>query len=261
VAIVARLFARRAAVMNHQPRPVVGIICCNRSFGADTAQAAMNRYVIAAMRYGDISALLIPALPELVSANDVIARLDGLLLTGSPSNVAPAQYNDSDAGDGPFDTARDEMMLRLVEMVRGRKPLFGVCRGFQEINVAFGGTLRRDTSAEVATLKHHAPDGAAFDAMFDHRHDINLRPNGLLHKHIGADRLAVNSVHYQGVGTLGQGLQIEATAPDGLIEAVSSQDGAPVLAVQWHPEWDAMHNQQSQIFFALLGRALRGEQL
>jgi putative glutamine amidotransferase len=260
VAVVARLFARRAAVVSGA-RPVVGIICCNRSFGSDIAQAVMNRYVVAAMRHGDVSALLIPALPDLVSVHDVMARLDGLLLTGSPSNVAPAQYNDSDTGDGPFDTARDEMMLRLVETVRGRKPLFGVCRGFQEINVAFGGTLRRDTSAEATTLKHHAPDGVGFDAMFDHRHDVRLSQNGLLHKHFGAESLAVNSVHYQGVATLGQGLQVEATAPDGLIEAVSSQDGAPVLGVQWHPEWDALRNPQSQIFFALLGRALRGETL
>jgi putative glutamine amidotransferase len=242
-------------------RPVVGIICCNRAFGAETAQAVMNRYVTATMRHADVSALLIPALPELVSATDVLARLDGLLLTGSPSNVEPARYQDDTAGDGPFDVARDEMMLRLIETVRGRKPLFGVCRGFQEINVAFGGTLRRDTSVQAATLQHHAPDGVGFDAMFEHSHTVRLTQNGLLHKHFGTDSLAVNSVHYQGVGALGAGLQVEATAPDGLIEAVSSQDGAPMLAVQWHPEWDATHNQQSQIFFALLGRALRGEQL
>jgi putative glutamine amidotransferase len=242
-------------------RPVVGIICCNRAFGSEIAQAVMNRYITATMRHANVSALLIPALPELVSATDVIARLDGLLLTGSPSNVEPTRYNDSDGGDGPFDTARDEMMLRLVEAVRGRKPLFGVCRGFQEINVAFGGTLRRDTSAQAAMLKHHAPDGVGFDAMFDHTHAIKLAQNGLLHKHFGTQSLAVNSVHYQGVGTLGQGLQVEATAPDGLIEAVSSTEGAPVLAVQWHPEWDASNNPQSQTFFVLLGRALRGEKL
>jgi putative glutamine amidotransferase len=242
-------------------RPVVGVICCNRAFGAETAQAVMNRYVIATMRHAEVSALLIPALPEFVSASDVMARLDGLLLTGSPSNVEPARYDDAAPGDGPFDAARDEMMLRLVETVRGRKPLFGVCRGFQEINVAYGGSLRRDTSAPPATLHHHAPDGTGFDAMFDHTHAIQLTQNGLLHKHFGTDSLAVNSVHFQGVATLGQGLQVEATAPDDLIEAVSSQDGAPMLAVQWHPEWDATSNPQSQIFFALLGRALRGEQL
>jgi putative glutamine amidotransferase len=246
--------------MSHS-RPVIGLICCNRACGAEMAQAVMNRYAVAIMRHADVSALLIPALPQLVSVPDIIARLDGVLLTGSPSNVAPARYGDALEGDGPFDNERDEMMLRVVEAVRGRKPLFGVCRGFQEINVAFGGTLRRDTSAETATLKHHAPDGVGFDAMFDHQHEVTLMTDGLLARAYSTPSLTVRSVHYQGVATLGQGLQVEATAPDGLIEAISSQDGAPVLAVQWHPEWDAAMNPQSQTFFALLGRALRGETL
>ncbi len=242
-------------------RPVIGIICCNRTSGTEMAQSVINRYATSAMRYADVSALLIPALPEYISAPDVIARLDGVLLTGSPSNVGSAHYGDADAGEGPFDAARDEMMLRVVEGVRGRKPLFGVCRGFQEINVAYGGSLRRDTSVEAAPLKHHAPDGASFDAMFEHQHAVRLRQNGLLHKHFGTESLDVNSVHFQGIGVLGRGLQVEATAPDGLIEAISANDGAPVLAVQWHPEWDAARNDQSRTFFALFGRAVRGEKL
>jgi putative glutamine amidotransferase len=258
VAELACLFAGGAVVMS-DARPVVGIVCCNRKSGSEMAQAVMNRYVVACMKHANISALLIPALPDLVSAKDVIARLDGIMLTGSPSNVAPGRYGDDDTGDGPFDRARDEMMLRVVEAVRGRKPLFGVCRGFQEINVAFGGTLRRDTSADHVSLKHHAPEGVPFEAMFDHSHDIRLAENGVLARHYGTPTLQVNSVHFQGVGTLGNGLAVEATAPDGLIEAVSAQDGAPVLAVQWHPEWDAASNPQSQTFFALFGRAVRGE--
>ncbi len=260
VAELACLFAGGTVVMN-DARPVVGIICCNRKFGTEIAQSVMNRYVIACMQHADVSALLIPALPELVSAKDVMARLDGVMLTGSPSNVAPMRYGDDDSGDGPFDALRDEMMLRVVDAVRGRKPLFGVCRGFQEINVAYGGSLRRDTSADHTPLKHHAPDGIAFDTMFDHRHGVNLTQNGLLHKHFGTTTLQVNSVHFQGIGTLGGGLHVEATAPDGLIEAISAQDGAPVLAVQWHPEWDASNNPQSQNFFKLFGQAVRGQAL
>ncbi len=258
MAIVARLLARRAVVVS-SARPVVGIICCNRQSGSEIAQSVMNRYVVAAMRYANVSALLIPALPEYVTAPDVVARLDGVLLTGSPSNVQPAHYGDDANGEGPFDTQRDEMMLRVVECVRGRKPLFGVCRGFQEINVAYGGSLRRDTSAAPAPLKHHAPDGTSFDAMFDHQHAVRLRHNGLLHRHLGTETLDVNSVHFQGIAALGQGLQVEATAPDGLIEAISAYEGAPMLAVQWHPEWDVAKNQASQTFFALFGRAVRGE--
>jgi putative glutamine amidotransferase len=259
VAVVARLFAGRIIVMS--VRPVVGIICCNRKVGSDIAQAVMNRYVIACMTYADVSAVLIPSLPELASATDIVSRLDGVLLTGSPSNVDVAQYGEEGEGEGPFDTLRDSMVLRVVDAVLARSmPLLGVCRGFQEINVAFGGTLRRDTSCADAPLKHHAPDGVAFEAMFDHVHDVELVAEGVLARHFAVSHLQVNSVHFQGVGRLGAGLQVEATAPDGLIEAVSAP-AQKTLAVQWHPEWDAARNAHSRQFFALFGKAVRGETL
>ena len=125
-------------------RPVLGISACNRPFGQETAQVVINRYIEAAIRHGDVAALLIPALPDLMEADEVADRIDGLLLTGSPSNVAPALYG-APAGDGPFDPARDAMSLAMVEaMIARGKPVFGICRGIQEINVACGGTLARD---------------------------------------------------------------------------------------------------------------------
>ncbi len=231
--------------------------------GTEFAQAVINRYVVSAMTYAETNALLIPALPDLSDAADVIARLDGLLLTGSPSNVEPARYGDEGDGDGPFDPARDEMMLRLVDAAsKNKSPIFGVCRGFQELNVALGGTLRRDTSADENALKHHAPDGRLFDDMFDHRHDVHLESGGILARAYNVDKLHVNSVHFQGVGKLAPSLNVEATAPDGLVEAFSTRHtGAPILAVQWHPEWRTTDNPDSQIFFRLLGRALRGDPL
>jgi len=242
-------------------RPVLGLIACNRRVGTETAQAVMNRYAIAAMRHADAAALIVPALPELMRAEEVADRLDGLLLTGSPSNVEPARYGDGSAGDGPFDPARDAMVAALVEALTALgKPVFGVCRGFQELNVAFGGTLRRDLGA-VAT-PHHAPAGASFEAMFDHRHPVALTPGGLFARVFDSDALTVNSVHYQGVERLGEGLCVEARAPDGVVEAVSARIGrAPVIAVQWHPEWDADINAHSRTFFHLMGRALRGDPL
>ncbi len=243
-------------------RPVLGIVCCTRRIGSEQAQAVINRYATAAMRHADTAALLVPALPELMSAEEVVDRLDGILLTGSLSNLGPALYDDSD-GDGPFDPARDAMTAALVTaMLARRRPVFGVCRGLQELNVAFGGTLRRDTSANPALLAHHAPDDVPFDAMFDHRHPVALTPGGILHAAHGRDSLSVNSVHYQGIGRLGAGLAVEAQAPDGIVEAVSAcVDGAPVLAVQWHPEWDSDANADSATFFHLLGRALRGQSI
>ncbi|MEY4270708.1 MAG: hypothetical protein RLZZ58_1924 [Pseudomonadota bacterium] len=247
------------------PRPVLGIMACNRAFptgggASEPAQAVMDRYIRAAMTYADVAALIIPALPDLMSATEVAPRLDGILLTGSPSNVAPPRYGDA-SGDGPFDAARDDVALAMVAgMIDAGKPVFGICRGFQEINVALGGTLRRDTSASADLIRHHAPDDAAFDAMFAHEHAVDLAPGGMLAAAYGARHLTVNSVHYQGIGRLADGLRIEARAPDGLVEAYSARpNGAPLLAVQWHPEWATADNSESQTYFRLLGKALRGE--
>ena len=244
-------------------RPVLGVVACARAIDDEPAQLVKTRYAAAAMAWGNVAALLVPSLPELMSATEVAPRLDGLLLTGSPSNVAPDRYGEAGAPDaeGPFDPGRDAMTADLIEaMLDLGRPVFGVCRGFQEINVAFGGDLRRDTSRNPDLIAHHAPDGASLPQMFEHEHDVTLTEGGLLRREFGRDRLHVNSVHFQGVGRLGEGLHIEARAPDGLVEAVSARvNGAPVLAVQWHPEWRTNDNPDSQTFFRLLGRALRGE--
>jgi putative glutamine amidotransferase len=238
-------------------RPVLGITCCNRPFGEETAQVAINRYVEAAMRYADVAALLIPALPELMKPEEVAPRLDGILLTGSPSNVEPWRYGQVDDDSGPFDPGRDSMAIGLIEaMAEAKRPIFGVCRGFEELNVAFGGTLRRDAGANPDLLNHHAPHGASLPDLFAHEHAVSLTPGGILARAFDRDALTVNSVHYQAIGRLGDGLTVEARAPDGLVEAVS---GPGVLAVQWHPEWRAGDHPDSQTLFRLLGRIIRGE--
>ncbi|WP_397576265.1 gamma-glutamyl-gamma-aminobutyrate hydrolase family protein [Sphingorhabdus sp.] len=240
-------------------RPVLGVIACNRMVGSEVAQAVMNRYIRAAMTYADVAALIIPSLPDLMTASEVAPRIDGILLTGSPSNVATRLYGD-EGGDGPFDDSRDEIAMSMVDrMIDARKPVFGICRGFQEINVALGGTLRRDTSANDTLIRHHAPDDVDFDAMFDHRHPVELADGGMLSTAYAKGALDVNSVHFQGIGTLADGLTVEARAPDGLIEAYSARpNGAPLLAVQWHPEWGTENDVDSQTYFHLLGKALRG---
>ena len=240
-------------------RPVLGVIACNRMVGSEFAQAVMNRYIRAAMTYADVAALIIPSLPDLMTAADVAPRIDGILLTGSPSNVATRLYGE-DGGDGPFDDGRDEIAISMVNrMIDAQKPVFGICRGFQEINVALGGTLRRDTSASDDLIRHHAPDDISFDAMFDHRHAVDLTDGGILASAYAKSALDVNSVHYQGIGKLADGLNVEARAPDGLVEAYSARpNGAPLLAVQWHPEWGTENDPDSQTYFHLLGKALRG---
>jgi putative glutamine amidotransferase len=242
-------------------RPVLGVTCCHTSSGDERAQSVIDRYVFAAMRWADAAALLIPAAPDLMSPRDVAARLDGLMLTGSPSNLAAESYGDDPgAGVGPFDRDRDEMALGLIDaMIDLGRPIFAVCRGFQEVNVAFGGTLDRAVNRPPKLVTHHAPEGVGLEAMFAHEHPVNLTPGGILAHGLGCERLDVNSVHFQGVRRLGAGLSVEAVAPDGLVEAVSAcANRAQLLAVQWHPEWRTETNTSSQRLFAMLGRALRG---
>jgi putative glutamine amidotransferase len=239
-------------------RPVIGIIACNRNTGDEPAQSVMTRYVAAAIRYCDCAALIVPSLPELMTATEVAPRIDALLLTGSPSNVGTERYGDADPdATGPFDADRDSMVFGLIAaMIARQRPVFGICRGFQELNVALGGTLRRDLGA--TDLPHHAPDGAELAMMFAHTHPVALTPGGQLAGVFGGASLQVNSVHYQGIDRLAAGLQIEATAPDGVVEAFSGDiGGAPLLAVQWHPEWQTDANPQSQALFAHMGRTLR----
>jgi carbamoyl-phosphate synthase small subunit len=156
--------------------------------------------------------------------------------------------------NGPGDPAAVTYAIETVKGLVGKKPLFGICRGLQEINVALGGNLTREVR------DHHAPDDVGFLEMFDHRHDVALTPGGLLARAHGRMALHVNSVHYEGIARLGDGLAVEAVAPDGMVEAVSARIGAaPVLAVQWHPEWTADTDGDAATFFHILGRALRGQ--
>ena len=239
-------------------KPVLGITCCIRTVDGEPAQAVISRYVRAVVRYADVAAMLIPAIPDLMDVREVAGRIDGLLLTGSPSNVAPERYSDNNAGDvDPLDPARDSTSLPMVEEMIGRGlPVFGICRGHQELNVALGGTLRRNLS------DHHAPENASRDEMFGHSHEVELMAEGLLLRTLGRNRISVNSVHYQAIDRLAHELTPEARSPDGIIEAVSGQiNGAPLLGVQWHPEWDADSNEISRALFAMFGRALRGEDI
>ena len=266
MACLACVFAGGAAVVstNAKLRPVLGIICCNRDISEQPAQAVMTRYIVSSLTYADAAGLLVPAMPELVNAKEVAPRLDGILLTGTPSNLDPKRYGALvDDAPGPFDPARDEMTAHLIDaMLELGKPVFGICRGFQELNVAFGGTLRRDMADSPELIAHHAPTEKSFTEYFEHVHPVTLKEGGVLKRAYKRDEIDVVSVHYQGVDKLGAGLNVEATAPDGVVEAISTTvNGGQVLAVQWHPEWKANENPQSQLFFKLLGRALRREPL
>lgn len=248
------MMARAAA-----PRPVIGVLCCNEV--ADRpVQAVASRFIAPLTHVSDATVLLVPALPEAVDVATLGRLLDGLLLTGSRSHVAPSRYGAPPlAADATLDAGRDEVALALAgAMIEAGKPVFGICRGLQEINVLFGGSL----CAAAHPDRHHRGgwDGD-YDAMFRHGHDVDLRACGRLADATGQRRVRVNSVHQQGIDRLGTGLTVEAVAADdGLIEAISARPcGADVLCVQWHPEWDAADAPASRAFFSLIGAGLRGD--
>lgn len=231
-------------------KPLIGVLCCNE-VAERPIQAVASRFIDPLSHISNATVLLVPALPDALDARALAGRLDGLLLTGSRSNVARARYGCGEKDDR-VDLQRDEVALALsAAMIERGRPVFGICRGLQELNVLFGGSL-------AGTHGHQRPDGS-FEALFEHEHDVTLDPAGLLAASTGAERLTVNSVHEQGIDRLGSGLQIEAVAAeDGLIEAFSAHPcGAPVVAVQWHPEWNAAARPESRAFFRLIGHALR----
>lgn len=227
-------------------KPLIGVLCCNE-IAERPVQAVASRFIQPLAHISGASVVLVPALIDALDAPALAQRLDGLLLTGSRSNVASRRYG------GHWPDERDEVAFALAgRMIEAGRPVFGICRGLQELNVLFGGTLTRDLAG------HHLGDEVPFEALFAHDHMVTLSPNGMLAGATGVARLTVNSVHRQGVERLGDGLAVEARADeDGLIEAFSARpNGAPVLAVQWHPEWAGAHRTDGRAFFQLVGRAL-----
>jgi putative glutamine amidotransferase len=238
-------------------KPIVGVMCCNEVAGRPI-QAVATRFIRPLADLSGASVLLVPAVADAIDVGSLAGTLDGLLLTGSRSHVAPARYGGGEAVEAPEaerDPERDEVALRLAgAMIEAGRPVFGICRGMQEINVLFGGTLSR----EACGGRHMQGEWSDHAGLFRHRHEVLLTRGGLLADRIGDERILVNSAHQQGVARLGGGLSVEAVAPDdGLVEAIAAPDEG-VLAVQWHPECDLGHP-AGAAFFAMLGSAVRGE--
>lgn len=250
---------RYADARSASKKPLVGVLCSNRSLDGRAAQAIATRFIHPLTTWAGVSVLLVPAVPDAVDPARCAAMFDGLLLTGACSNLAASRYGgaDDEAGHGAGgDEGRDEVALRLAgRMIEAGRPVFGICRGLQELNVLFGGTL----IAGVGTAGHHrGGSGLEVAELFDHHHDIEILAGGVLEPAMGRGRHRVNSVHHQGIEQLGAGLSIEARAPDGLVEAVSAAPcGGQVAGVQWHPEWDAGANPASRAFFTLIGTSVR----
>jgi len=226
--------------------------------GAHHFHMVGEKYARAVMEAAGAAPLLIPALAEELRFDELLDRLDGLLFTGSPSNVEPHRYQGPPSVPGTLhDPARDATTLPLIrKAVEAGVPVFGICRGFQEMNVAFGGTLHQRVHEVQGFLDHRDDETQPLEVQYGPAHDVTLEPGGVLRSLSANDRVRVNSLHSQGIERLGSELAIEARAPDGLIEAfrVARAPGF-ALAVQWHPEWQVMSNSFSRALFAAFGQA------
>jgi putative glutamine amidotransferase len=241
-------------------KPVIGIPADRRMIGPHPFHAVGEKYIAAVVEAADCLPLLIPVLETPLDVTEILARVDGIFFPGSPSNVEPARYAGSASVEGTLhDPHRDATTLSLIpRAVASGVPVFGVCRGFQEMNVAMGGTLHQRVH-EIEGLDDHREDKEQpLEVQYGPAHDVVLEPGSLLRKIAGADRVRVNSLHGQGVDRLAPDLAVEARAADGLVEAfrVKSSPGF-ALAVQWHPEWQVMSNPFSKALFAEFGRAAR----
>jgi putative glutamine amidotransferase len=241
-------------------RPVIGIPADRRIIGPHPFHAVGDKYVRAVAEAAGAIPLLIPALGDLVNSDEILDRVDGILFTGSPSNVEPHHYAGVPSVPGTLhDPHRDATTLPLIpRAVQAGVPVFGICRGFQEMNVAFGGTLHQRLHEVTGLMDHRDDESQPLEIQYGPAHDVTLEPGGLLRALAGTDCMKVNSLHWQGVERLGSGLIAEARAPDGVVEAFRVKD-APrfAIAVQWHPEWQVMSNSFSRALFAAFGAASR----
>jgi putative glutamine amidotransferase len=243
-------------------RPVIGIPADRRTLGHQSYHLVGNKYVAAVLEAAGALPLIVPAIGAELQLDELLETLDGLLFTGSPSNVDPRHYQGGPSVDGALhDAHRDETNLPLIpRAVAAGVPVLGICRGFQEMNVAFGGSLWQKLHEVPGNLDHREDPKLPFEQQYELAHEVILEPDGQLRALAGTDRIRVNSLHGQGVRELGRGLVVEARAPDGVIEAFRVQD-APrfALALQWHPEWHPTRNSFSHALFAQFGAACRAK--
>lgn len=240
-------------------RPLVLVPACHQVVKGLPSYTVGRKY-IEAVELAGAQALVLPGLaPADVPA--ILGLVDGVLLTGSPSNVNPAHFGEAVHDPAqPLDERRDAWVLPLVrEAVARGKPMLGICRGLQEINVALGGRLLQAVHEAPGLADHRAPKGDDEAQVYGPVHEVIVEPGGCLAALLPEPRFAVNSLHVQGIAEVAPGLRVEARAPDGLPEAVSVPGVPFALAVQWHPEWRAAHNPVSQRLLAAFGQACKAE--
>lgn len=241
-------------------QPLVAVSTDVREFANNVWHATPVQYLEAALTAAGTLPLLLPSFGDRIDFDSLLERVDGVLVTGSRSNVHPSLYGgEASEENGPYDTARDATTLPLIRKAIERGvPLLAICRGIQEMNVALGGTLATEIHEMEGRDDHRAPESEIQDERFAIRQTVSIKPGSCLAGVFGPGEIMVNSVHRQAVDRLGPALQVEAVAPDGTVEAVSVRGSrAFAVGVQWHPEYWANSDDSSARLFRAFGDAVR----
>ena len=241
-------------------RPIIGVPACRRILDPHPFHIVGEKYLQALIDGAGALPMVIPVMAEHLDVEEILAQVDGVLLTGSPSNIEPHHYDGAPSETGTLhDPHRDAATLPLTKRaLEAGIPLLAVCRGFQEVTVALGGTLHQKVHEVPGYHMHKENPDDPLEVQYAPSHELNLVEGGELHKLAGTTTVEVNSLHSQGVARLPDGVTVEAIADDGLIEGFSV-DSAPgfSLAVQWHPEWQVTKNEFSMAIFKAFGNACR----
>lgn len=244
------------ATLSATGKPVVLVPACNRQLGEHPFHVAGKKYLDAVRLAGAVPLIVPSAEPD--ELDQLLDLADGVLLTGSPSNVHPSHFGEDVLNPAlPLDPLRDSWTLPLIRLALARGlPVFAICRGTQEINVALGGSLHQAVHDVPGHDDHRPPQGAPAAVAYGPAHPVTVEPGGVLARLWAEPQFTVNSVHGQAVNRLADGLRVEARAPDGLIEAfsVASSPGFS-LCLQWHPEWQAIDNPVSRAMLEAFGQA------
>lgn len=245
-------------------KPIILLPADVKQIGEHPFHAVGQKYILAVAQAAQATPLLIPAISEHLDMDDLLASADGILFTGSPANVHPSHFGQAvHNADLPLDTARDALTLQLMRAaIEADVPVLAICRGFQELNVAYGGSLHQAVQEQTDKSDHREPKDLPLETQYAVSHSVHLVKNGQLANIIGAEHIMVNSLHGQGIDRLGAGLRVEAHAPDGLIEAISVENANSfAIGVQWHPEWKVMENPEYLAIFRAFGAACKARKL
>ncbi|AQS42111.1 MAG: Glutamine amidotransferase, class I [Candidatus Tokpelaia hoelldobleri] len=245
--------------MSGHSQPLIAIPANSFPYEDHIRHGVQAQYLAAALDVAGVTPLLVPALGEKLDIAAILDSVDGILITGARSNVHPAHYGEAEtAAHAPFDPGRDATTLPLIRMALARGiPLLAICRGMQELNVALGGTLLSHVQELPGRDDHRAPENALPDERYTLRQKVSVRKNSRLAAIVGAGDILVNSVHEQAIGELAPAVTVEATAPDGTIEAISVRDAKDfALGLQWHPEYWATSDKPSNAIFKSFGAAV-----